>query len=104
MVLLAVLAGTPPNDSGLECRMARAAKPPGAHVLEFTLTNRGREPVAVLDWSTPLEGLLADVLVIRRDGGPPLSYTGPSIKRGDHLLPSSSGRVRAAHRDPGDPA
>src|SRR6185503_423223 len=51
--------------------------------VRFRLRNRGRAPVAVLDWNTPLEGLLADMFTIRRAGGAGVGWSGPSIKRGD---------------------
>jgi hypothetical protein len=82
--LLVVLAGGPGMTTQaprLEC--ALVALPGPAAVLRFTLQNKGDAAVAVLDWNTPLEGVLADVYVIRRDGGAPIRYRGPSIKRGD---------------------
>ncbi len=51
--------------------------------VRLRLRNRGRAPVAVLDWNTPLEGLLADMFVIRREDGTGVTWNGPSIKRGD---------------------
>ncbi len=51
--------------------------------VRFRLRNRGRLPFAVLNWNTPLEGLLADTFAIRRAGGARLPWNGPTIKRGD---------------------
>ena len=51
--------------------------------VRFRLRNRGRLPVAVLDWNTPLEGLLADVFTVQLPGGRRLPWNGPSIKRGE---------------------
>jgi peptidyl-Lys metalloendopeptidase len=85
ILLAAALAGAAPvKPPVLECVLARSASPAARPVLlAFTLRNRGTEPVAVLDWHTPLEGLLADVFEIRRDGGPPIPYRGPMVKRAD---------------------
>ena len=70
----------------LECLLEGAAVQPagGPVLLRFRLRNHGRQPVAVLDWHTPLEGLLADIFTIRpASGGAALRYTGPLVKRGD---------------------
>jgi peptidyl-Lys metalloendopeptidase len=85
LLLAAAVAGpaavSPPV---LECGLTRASRPgAGPLVLTFTLRNTGAQPLAVLDWQTPLEGLLADVFEIRLDGGEPIPYRGPMIKRGD---------------------
>jgi peptidyl-Lys metalloendopeptidase len=50
--------------------------------VRFTLFNAAREPLYVLTWYTPLEGLLGDILRVTRDGTP-LGYQGPLVKRGD---------------------
>ena len=85
LLALAVVAdgGVP---APLECRLeARAVQPAGGPVLvRIRLRNQGQQPLAVLDWQTPLEGLLADIFTIRpAAGGEPLPYTGPVVKRGD---------------------
>jgi hypothetical protein len=49
--------------------------------LLFKLTNRSAQPLFVLEWHTPLEGLLANVLEVTRDGAP-VPYEGPMVKRG----------------------
>jgi hypothetical protein len=87
-VVAAVLAGTAVSAEPrprLECRLeAIGPYQAGQPVpVRFRLRNRGRRPVAVLDWNTPLEGLLADVFTVRLHGGPPLPWNGPSIKRGE---------------------
>jgi hypothetical protein len=82
--LLVMVVGGPgvrEEPPRLECALATLPGP--ETMLRFTLHNKGDAAVAVLDWNTPLEGLLADIYVIRRDGGPPIRYRGPSIKRGD---------------------
>jgi hypothetical protein len=70
----------------LECHLeAPPVQMAGGPVLvRFRLRNPGRQPLSVLDWHTPLEGLLADIFSIRTAaGGQPLRYTGPLVKRGD---------------------
>jgi peptidyl-Lys metalloendopeptidase len=51
-------------------------------MLRFRLTNRTAQPLYVLDWHTPLEGLLANMLRVRH-AGQELAYRGPMMKRGD---------------------
>ena len=46
----------------------------------FRLTNPTSKPLYVLDWHTPLEGLLNNIFVITRDGTE-LDYSGPMLKR-----------------------
>lgn len=48
----------------------------------FRLSNPTSMPLYVLDWHTPLEGLLNDIFQVKRDGTE-LSYSGPMMKRGD---------------------
>jgi hypothetical protein len=48
----------------------------------FRLTNPTAQPLSVLNWHTPLEGLLSNCLEITR-GGTELPYQGPMFKRGD---------------------
>jgi hypothetical protein len=62
-------------------------------LVRFTLRNRSARPVSVLTWQTPLEGLLGDVFRVRKDGGEPLPYRGPMVKRGD---PDADDYVRLA--------
>jgi peptidyl-Lys metalloendopeptidase len=69
----------------LRCELVtRGRYAPGDAVrLRFALVNDGATALHVLRWYTPLEGLLGDVLAVRRDGGPRLVYLGPKMKRGD---------------------
>jgi hypothetical protein len=48
----------------------------------FRLTNPSGQPLSVLNWHTPLEGLLSNCLQISR-GGTEIPYQGPMFKRGD---------------------
>lgn len=48
--------------------------------LRFTLTNHGAEPLWVLAWYTPLEGMWGDIFVVHLDGER-LAYQGPMVKR-----------------------
>jgi peptidyl-Lys metalloendopeptidase len=50
--------------------------------LRFELTNASKEPVHVLKWFTPLEGIASDCLSVTRDGKRRLAYDGPMVKRG----------------------
>ena len=84
----------------LECRVEAVGQyQVGQPVpVRFRLRNRGRFPVAVLDWNTPLEGLLADVFTVKLPGGRPLPWNGPSIKRGEpeaaeYVIIASGGSV-----------
>ena len=51
-------------------------------MLRFRLTNRTPRTLYVLDWHTPLEGVLANMLRVRHEGQERL-YRGPLLKRGD---------------------
>jgi len=51
-------------------------------MLRFRLTNRTPRTLYVLDWHTPLEGVLANMLRVRHEGQERL-YQGPMLKRGD---------------------
>ncbi|RKH22173.1 protease, partial [Corallococcus sp. CA031C] len=78
-------AVTTPN---LECTLSAPAT---AHVGEsvevlFKLTNRSAQPVWVLKWQTPLEGILGTVFQVTRDGTE-VQYQGPMVKR---AAPSAS--------------
>jgi hypothetical protein len=46
----------------------------------FRLTNPTAQPLFVLDWHTPLEGLLSNCLEVTRDGVE-IPYQGPMVKR-----------------------
>lgn len=83
----------------LECALSvpqrvRAGEPVP---LQFRLTNRTAQPVFVLTWRTPLEGLRGNDFRITRDGEE-LRYQGPMAKRGD---PAAEDYVRLA---PGESA
>jgi peptidyl-Lys metalloendopeptidase len=78
-------AATMPSATPLECTLTvapsvRAGEP---MLLRFRLTNRGAQPLYVLDWHTPLEGLLANMLQVSRAGGAELPYQGAMAKRGN---------------------
>lgn len=86
MTLLAAASGSgAAPEVRLECRLeapfptCRAGQPVP---LRFVLKNAAAEPVSVLNWHTPLEGLLADAIDVRRNGAR-LAYRGPKVKRGD---------------------
>ena len=49
--------------------------------LTFTVTNTSDEALWLLEWNTPLEGLLGDVLRVTCDGRR-LEYRGKMVKRG----------------------
>ena len=51
-------------------------------MLRFRLTNRTAGPHYGLDWHTPLEGLLSNMLRVRHEGQE-LLYQGPMMKRGE---------------------
>jgi hypothetical protein len=50
--------------------------------LRFQLRNPTAQPVFVLEWHTPFEGLLANFLQVTRNGQE-VPYEGPMMKRGD---------------------
>ncbi|HYO59200.1 protease [Archangium sp.] len=50
--------------------------------LRFQLTNRTAQPLYVLTWRTPLEGLLGNDFLVTRDGAEIL-YQGRMVKRGN---------------------
>lgn len=56
-------------------------KPGSPMPVAFELTNLSSEPVWVLQWYTPLEGLWGKILKVTRDGAP-VAYRGPMAKRG----------------------
>lgn len=88
----------------LTCRLSMPTtlgrKEPAVAVL--ALRNRGKEPVAILKRNTPLEGWLADSLIVTRDEQP-VPYIGPMAKRmppsaDEYLLlkPGARRRTRVA--------
>ncbi|MCY1019714.1 protease [Pyxidicoccus sp. MSG2] len=86
--------GTPPPAAArqeesamattLECALSAPKTVKAGEPVEvvFRLTNPTAKPLYVLDWHTPLEGLLNDIFQITRDGTE-LSYAGPMLKRGN---------------------
>jgi peptidyl-Lys metalloendopeptidase len=50
--------------------------------LRFQLTNRTAQPLYVLTWRTPLEGLLGNDFQVTREGTE-VPYQGPMVKRGN---------------------
>ncbi|MDY7230556.1 protease [Hyalangium rubrum] len=68
----------------LECEMSVAPRlRVGEPVeLKFKLRNATSEPLSVLTWQTPLEGLFNKYLKVTRDGAE-VSFSGPTMKRGD---------------------
>ena len=49
--------------------------------IKFHLFNRSYQPVHVLVWNTPLEGMFNDIFEVQRSGTT-LKYMGPMVKRG----------------------
>lgn len=70
--------------TSLGCTLSVPAQVRGGEpmMLRFQLTNRTGQTLYVLDWHTPLEGLLAHMLRVRHEGQE-LPYRGPLVKRGD---------------------
>jgi hypothetical protein len=68
----------------LACELSVAPRvaPGEPMLLRFRLTNRTAQPLYVLDWHTPLEGLLSRMLQVSR-AGQDIPYQGPMMKRGD---------------------
>src|SRR6185503_5409608 len=82
----------------LECRLtAERSHVAGEGVpIRFALRNVSPKPVSVLSWQTPLEGILGDIFrVVSVDGGEPLPYQGPMVKR---AAPDADDYVRIAPR------
>lgn len=74
----------PAMGTSLECAMS---VPPRVRVgepveLVFRLRNPGAQPVYVLNWHTPLEGMMSNCLKVTR-GGTEIPYQGPMFKRGE---------------------
>lgn len=53
--------------------------------IEFTVTNHGETGVYLLEWYTPLEGILGDIFQVTYQGKE-LDYLGPMVMRADPLL------------------
>lgn len=71
-------------EKALECSLSVAPRlqvgePVNVH---FRLTNRTAQPLYVLTWRTPLEGLLGNDFTVTLNGEE-LPYEGPMMKRGD---------------------
>jgi len=75
---------TPAMGTSLECSMSVARQVTAGQPAElvFRLRNPTAQPLYVLNWHTPLEGLLSNCLKVTRDGVE-LPYQGPMFKRGD---------------------
>jgi peptidyl-Lys metalloendopeptidase len=65
----------------VEARLEAAPQAAGTASITFTLTNRGDQPVSVLKWHTPLEGIQNDIFDIVHEGKP-VPYVGRLVKRG----------------------
>jgi hypothetical protein len=82
--------GTTPGKEGMATALAldcTLSVPPRLRVGEpvevhFRLGNSTAQPLYVLTWHTPLEGLLSNHLRVTRDGTE-IPYEGPMFKRGD---------------------
>ncbi|AGC48418.1 extracellular protease domain-containing protein [Myxococcus stipitatus DSM 14675] len=69
----------------LECSLSAPAQVKAGEPVEvvFKLTNTTKQPLYVLKWHTPLEGLRNDIFTVTRAGSAAeLSYGGPMMKRG----------------------
>ena len=58
----------------------QAYKARDKHKLVFTLTNEAKEPITVLKWHTPLEGIKSDMFTVEINGERAV-YLGPIYKR-----------------------
>lgn len=68
----------------LECALTGPAQVKAGEPVElvFKLTNPTKEPLYVLKWHTPLEGIRNDIFQVSREGAAAeLSYGGPMMKR-----------------------
>jgi hypothetical protein len=67
----------------LDCALSAPATVKAGEPVEvvFRLSNPTSKPLYVLDWHTPLEGLLNDIFEVTRDGTD-VPYAGPMLKRG----------------------
>ena len=75
------LAAQEGGSGPVEARLEAAPRAVGGASVNFTLTNRGSQPVSVLKWHTPLEGIRNDIFQILHEGKP-VPYVGPMVKRG----------------------
>jgi hypothetical protein len=75
-----------PSPAGLSATLeAPSSLPNGKEVrVQFTLTNHSPEGLYVLNWYTPLEGILGEIFRVTRDGQA-IAYEGPLVLRGDPL-------------------
>jgi len=83
------------SHDALDCKLAipavvkagAAGSPTGSPAnplaipLKFTLQNRGKVSLRVLNWNTPLEGFFGNYLLVTGPDGP-VPYEGPMVKRG----------------------
>jgi hypothetical protein len=86
-LVLGLVAGAGRADRAkpdLACKLTAPARTTAGKPVEitFTLSNRGRAPVSILRWYTPLEGVRGDIFRVSR-AGRRLPYEGPLMKRGD---------------------
>ncbi len=80
-----VQAPTAPSPgASLQCALSAPASLKAGEPVELTfrLTNTTAQPLFVLKWHTPLEGLKNNFLEVTR-AGTPIDYQGPMFKRGD---------------------
>jgi hypothetical protein len=75
---------TPAMGTSLECAMSVTQRVTAGQPVElvFRLKNPAAQPLYVLNWHTPLEGLLSNCLKVTRSGVE-IPYQGPMFKRGD---------------------
>ncbi|MFP2908148.1 protease [Pyxidicoccus sp. 3LFB2] len=66
----------------LDCALSAPATVKAGEPVEvvFRLTNPTEKPLHVLDWHTPLEGLLNNIFDVTREGTE-IPYAGPMLKR-----------------------
>src|SRR5262249_12665548 len=76
--IVRLLAATP--EANLRFKLTPRHTSPSNVQLVFTLTNHDEQPIAVLNWLTPLEGILGIIFDVRCDGRE-LPYKGPMVKR-----------------------
>jgi hypothetical protein len=77
------MAPAPPRAS-LQCALSGPTSQKAGEPVELTfrLTNPTAQPVFVLKWHTPLEGLRNNFLEVKRDGTE-VAYQGRMVKRGE---------------------
>lgn len=80
MGLLTGVQAAPAQPPRLRCEFAWTQ---GHRALRFRLRNLGREPLWLLRWGTPFEGLWAAPFVHLKADGLALPYQGAQIKRGE---------------------